>query len=674
MQGGLAIIPIKRASDLEREAREASQAEQQQPVIQGLAAHVHRRWEAAKRAKQPVEQDMVARLAQRRGEYSPDKLHAIRQQGGSELFMNITAVKCRAASAWLRDTMLGTGNDRPWQLEATPIPDLPEDVIAALREKVTQEIGPAFMAGVEIPQDQLREYVQSLKDEAVRAMQEEAKLRVERMELKTEDQLIEGGFIRALSQFIDDLTTFPTAIMKGPVMRRRKVLQWQNGRLVPVEVIKPEWERVDPFMFYPAAWASIVDEGPVIERHRLTRESLEAMIGVEGYSEAGIRQVLIDFDTGGLREWLAIDVERAAAEGKISDAHDTNDLIDALQLWDNVTGKMLIEWGLDESQIPDPVLSYPCEVWLVGNVVIKAVLNPDKLGRKPYYATSYEKIPGSFWGNAVTHLVSDPQDMCNAAVRALSNNMGIASGPQVVINVSRLPPGEPITQMYPWKEWQTRSSEYGDQSKPIEFFQPNSNAAELMGIFEKFSDMADEYSGIPKYMSGEHVPGAGRTSSGLSMLLNNASKALKQVISNIDQDCITPLLERQYGHNLDYADDPDLIGDVNIVAKGAMSLVSREAAAVRRNEFTALVLNNQMAQSVVGPLGVAQLLRDTAKELDMNVDKIVPSVQQIEMQIANQTAQAQGSAPEANPAPLLPDGSPQGGRDSNTASPRPNGV
>lgn len=674
MQGGLAIIPIKRASDLEREAREASQAEQQQPVIQGLAAHVHRRWEAAKRAKQPVEQDMVARLAQRRGEYSPAKLHAIRQQGGSELFMNITAVKCRAASAWLRDTMLGTGNDRPWQLEATPIPDLPEDVIAALREKVTQEMGPAFMSGVEIPQDQLREYVQSLKDEAVRAMQEEAKLRVERMELKMEDQLIEGGFIKALSQFIDDLTTFPTAIMKGPVMRRRKVLQWQNGRLVPVETIKPEWERVDPFMFYPAAWASAVGEGPEIERHRLTRESLETMIGVEGYSEAAIRQVLMDFDTGGLREWLAIDVERAAAEGKIPDAHDTGDLIDALQLWDNVTGKMLLEWGLDESEIPDPILSYPCEVWLVGNVVIKAVLNPDKLGRTPYYATSYEKIPGSFWGNAVTHLVSDPQDMCNAAVRALSNNMGIASGPQVVINVSRLPPGEPITQMYPWKEWQVRSSEYGDQSKPIEFFQPNSNAAELMGIFEKFSDMADEYSGIPKYMSGEHVPGAGRTSSGLSMLLNNASKGLKQVISNIDQDTITPLLERQYGHNLDYADDPDLIGDVNIVAKGAMSLVSREAAAIRRNEFTTLVLNNQMAQSVVGPLGTAQLLRDSAKLLDMNVDKIVPSAQQIEMQMASQNAQAQGAAPAANPTPLLPDGSPQGGRDSNTASPRPNGV
>lgn len=677
MQGGLAIIPVRRASDLEREAREASERQQQQPVIQGLAAHVHRRWEAAKRAKLPIEQDMLERLSQRRGEYSAAKLHAIRQQGGSEIFMNITAVKCRAASAWLRDTMLGTGSDRPWQLEATPIPDLPEDVIAGLRERVTRELGPQFMAGVDIPQDELRQYAQSLKDEAVRAMQDEAKLRVERMEMKMEDQLLEGGFIRALSQFIDDLTTFPAAILKGPVLRRRKTLQWQNGTLVPVESIKPEWERVDPFMFYPAAWASTVDEGPVIERHRLTRESLETMIGVEGYSEAGIRQVLLDFDTGGLREWLAIDSQRAAAEGKIPDAHDTGDLIDALQLWDNVTGKMLLEWGLDESQIPDPVMSYSCEVWLVGNTVIKAVLNPDKLGRKPYYSTSYEKIPGSFWGNGVTHLVGNPQDMCNGAARALSNNMGIASGPQVMVNVSRLPTGEQISQMYPWKIWETKSAEYADTSDPIKFFQPNSNAAELLTIFEKFSDMADEYSGIPKYMSGEHVPGAGRTSSGLSMLLNNASKGLKQVISNIDQDCITPLLERQYGHNLDYADDPDLIGDVNIVAKGAMSLVSREAAAMRRNEFTTMVLNNQVAQGVVGPLGTAQLLRDSAQLLDMNVDKIVPSAEQIKMQMAQQTAQAAqaaGNVPPENPTLTLPDGSPMGGRDSNTASPRPNGV
>jgi len=623
---------------------------------------------------------MVSRLRQRRGEYSEKKLAEIRAQGGSEIFMNLTAVKCRAASAWLRDTMLGTGSDRPWSLEATPLPELPEDVVAQLRQKMTELFAPAMANGLDIPDEVLRQQAQSMKDEAMEMLQDEAKRRVTRMEMKMEDQLVEGGFIRNLSQFIDDLVTFPAAIMKGPVVRRRTVLEWKDGALVPVEKLRPEWERIDPFMFYPASWAAEVDDGPVIERHRLTRDNLESLMGVEGYSSDAIRSVLMDFETGGLREWLWIDTAKATAEGKEPDSHNTPDLIDALQLWDRVTGKLLIEWGIPKEQIEDEALSYPTEVWLIGHTVIKATLNYDKLGRKPYFATSYEKQPGVFWGHGVADLITDPQDMCNAAARALANNMGIASGPQVTVNVSRLPQGEQITQMYPWKIWQTTNSDYADSSKALDFFQPTSNAPELMGIFEKFSSLADEYSGIPKYMSGEHVPGAGRTSSGLAMLLNNASKGLKQVITNIDQDVITPLLERQYQHNLSFAPDPDLIGDVHIQAKGAMSLVSREAAAVRRNEFMQIVLNSPVAQQIVGMPGTAELLRENAKLLDMNVDRLVPSHEKIAAQMEQaqqmQQMQPQGdpNQPQAQGAPVLPDGSKEGGRDGNTISPRPNGV
>jgi radical SAM/Cys-rich protein len=32
-------------------------------------------------------------------------------------------------------------------------------------------------------------------------------------------------------------------------------MQWQNGKLVPTEEIRNEWERVDPFMLYWAPWA-----------------------------------------------------------------------------------------------------------------------------------------------------------------------------------------------------------------------------------------------------------------------------------------------------------------------------------------------------------------------------------------------------------------------------------
>jgi hypothetical protein len=544
----------------------------------------------------------------------------------------------------------------------------------------------------------LRQIAMQMKDEAQRMLKEESDERVGRMERKMEDQLAEGGWYKAFNEFLDDIVTFPYAVIKGPIKRKRKTLQWQNGKLTPVETIRNEWERVDPFMLYWAPWSWSLGDGFVIERHRMTAEDLQALIGVPGYNDDAIRTILNDFSTSGMKEWLWTDASKAQAEGKyVTESIISGDLVDAVQLWDSVKGSLLIEWGLTEKEIPDAALSYPCEVWLIGGVVIRAVLNYDPLGRKPYYLSSYENLPGSVDGKGVTDLCRDAQSMVNASARSLANNMGISSGPQVGVNISRLPSGEDITDMHPWKIWQFTQSEVNDSSAPISFFQPQSNAQELMAVFEKFSARADEDTMIPRYMSGESSPGAGRTSSGLSMLISNAGKGIKQVISNIDHDVISPAIERLYQDNLRYSEDPDLIGDVNIVATGASSLVIKEAEAVRRNEFLQVVLNSPVAQQIVGMDGAAELLRDQAKHLSGNIDRIVPdrkqigTIQQQQQMIAElqqQIATIMGVGPDGKPLPqgpggmtqgpapknMLPDGSQVGGREGNMMSARPNGV
>lgn len=695
---GLALMPVSRVSDMEAEAKREANAQNSQPLIQGLAGHVSKRWQIARLAKRELEERMLKCLRRRNGEYDPEKLAEIQSQGGSEIFIQLTSVKCRAATSWLRDTLLGTGADRPWSIEPTPLPELPSNIIEELKAKMSADLMAAYAQGAQPDPEQLRQAAQMMKDQALRELKEESRKRVDRMADKMEDQLVEGNFQAAFNEFLDDIVTFPYAVMKGPVKRRRKTMKWVDGQLITTEEIRNEWERVDPFMIYWAPWSWNLGDGFIIERHKMTREDLEALIGVEGYSDAAIRTVLDEFSIGNLKEWLWTDSAKATAEGKnLTYALHTDDLVDALQLWDNVQGKMLIEWGMDAKEIPDPQLSYPCEVWLIGNTVIRAVLNYDPLGRKPYYLTSYENLPGSVDGKGVADLCMDSQDMVNGAGRALANNMGISSGPQVGVNVSRIPAGEDITNMYPWKVWQFQSSEYNDGSQPITFFQPNSNAAELMNVFEKFAARADEDTMIPRYMTGEHVAGAGRTSSGLSMLISNAGKGIKQVISNIDQHIMIPIIERLYQDNLRYSQDPDLVGDVKIVAKGAQSLVVKEAEAVRRNEFMQLVLNSPVAQQIVGMNGTAELLRDAAKNLSGNVDRIVPdaptlsviqqqqqTIQQLQQQIAvmmqagELASQAvggpSGSAQGARPKNILPDGSQVGGRESNFMSPRPNGV
>lgn len=656
---------------LETERRDA-ELRQQQPMIQSLSAHVQKCWEAARTAKmQTVEQRMLKSLRQRRGEYEPDLLEDIKASGGAEIFMMITSTKCRSASAWLRDTLMGAKDEKPWTIDPTPIPDLPPNLRDSVFEEANQKaMQIEAMSGMPLSRQEAYELIQQVKSRMMVEMREMAKEAAERMELKMEDQLTEGGFREAFASFIDDLVTFPSAIIKGPILRKKPRLVWKEavvGQFEPVvtDEIVTTWERVDPFNLYPAPNSTHPNDGYLIERHRLTRQSLSELIGVDGYDDGAIKAVLDEYGRGGLRDWLYIDSAKASAEGKSVSAVQSNPEteIDAIQFWGAVQGKMLIEFGLATEDI-DPIKEYHCEVWKIGRWVIKAILNYDPFHRKPYFKASFEEIPGSFWGNAPPDLMRDCQAMCNYAARAIADNMGIASGPQVGYNIDRLPPGADLTSMAPWKTWQFSSDPMGSNSPAIEFFQPQSISGELMQIFDKFSTRADEDTGIPRYITGDNagIGGAGRTASGMSMLMGNAGKTIKQVIFNIDTHVIQPLIERLYFHNMMHADDPDLKGDVNIAARGANSLVVKDAAQTRRNEFLQVALNSPVVQQIIGQEGIAALLHEQAKTLDMDADEIVPSGEAMKLkQFQDMMAQAmnpqppmgqpgvQGQSPQANP-------------------------
>jgi hypothetical protein len=198
----------------------------------------------------------------------------------------------------------------------------------------------------------------------------------------------------------------------------------------------------------------------------------------------------------------------------------------------------------------------------------------------------------------------------------------------------------------------------------MQFFQPSSLSNELMSVYEKFATLADEYTGIPRYMSGDSPGGgAARTASGMSMLMSNAGKSIKQVISNIDEEVIRPVIERLYFYNMRYGDDPDLKGDVNIVARGASALIVKEQAQMRQNQFLQIALSSPIAQQIVGPEGIAELLRQAAKTLDMNPDRIVPPIEILKQRMlqAQQMAAAQqvaGQPPAPQEGAVLENGAP----------------
>ena len=640
------VVPVKSLSAVLAEEAAAAQARQpvgNEPLISSLAELIRSHWRLAKQAKEPIEREMLSAVRARRGEYDPDKLASIRRQGGSEIYMMLFANKARQLKALLYDVLVGSGSEKPWTLEPTPSPELPPSEVSQIVQAVYEETVQAEMMGVPVSLDDVRRRMLDMKAAVENRIDEQARAEAKRAEREIEDIMVEGGWLEAIDAFIDDLAVFKTAILKGPVVRMSNELKWvpgPDGTVQPrvTRAPKVHFDRVDPFNVYPAPWATSVHDAFLIERHKLSRSALNALIGVEGYSEAAIRKVLEEHGAGGLHEWLSVDTERAEAEGRGLNGTQgrASDLIDALQYWGSVSGKLLREWGMDEAEVPDESKEYEVEAWLVGNHVIKAVLNPDPLSRRPYYADGFSRVPGAFWHTSLFDMMRDCQDMCNSAARALANNLGIASGPQVVVNVDRLPQGEEITEMYPWKLWQTTNDPLGGSGgRPVDFFQPSSNAAELMGVFERFAALADEVSGIPRYMAGFSggEGGAGRTASGLSMMVSNATKQVRQVMASLDVHIIAPSVERTYHWILVNKPELRLSGDLAAQARGSLSLITKETAQVRTNEFLAATANPIDLQ-IIGLDGRAELLRHAVKRLDVNPDRVVPSASKIKQQQA----------------------------------------
>jgi hypothetical protein len=634
--GLLRVVPNSEMVRRERDAAAAAANQSQDQLLSGLAGYVMPLWEQAKRAKNDIRPRMMKCLRQRRGEYEPDKLQEIKRIGGSEIYMMLTGVKCRTAASWLRDALMGQGTNKPWTVSPTPNPEIPQESEAELMQAIGQEVGMMVASGVQVPPGVVRERVEAARKMLKAKLREVAREKAEETERVLEDELIEGGFHEAIDDFIDDFVTYPAAILKGPVVHKAPRLSWvkQGERWMPVveERLVKRWYRVDPFKFYPAPWSAEVEDGYTFEHHRITPDELHALIGAPGYSEEAIRAAITD--RSGLQHWLGLDWYNSADNiNQPNQLTVTEGPLDALEFYGPVPGKHLIEWGVKDPEVNDPEKSYNVNLWMIGRHIIKATINPDKLGKKPYRKACYEEIPGAFWGNGIPDILRDLQDVCNAAARSLVNNMAIASGPQVWMNISRLPPGAQITQLYPWKINQFEEDPLGNTAPPMDFFQPDSNAQELLQVFTFFSEKADEYSGLPRYMTGDtNIGGAGRTSSGLGMLMGNSNKLMKSVMSGVDR-IIVDVLQCLHHYLLQWEFDkfPELEGDIRIVARGASSVMQREQLALRRNEFL-MATNNPTDLMVMGPQARAYLLREQAKALEMDTEQLVPAMNAMQQQ------------------------------------------
>jgi hypothetical protein len=255
-----------------------------------------------------------------------------------------------------------------------------------------------------------------------------------------------------------------------------------------------------------------------------------------------------------------------------------------LERWGYLSGRQLLDAGLqdlDETEV------YAANVWLLGNVVVKAVLAPIEGIDIPYSFFFYSSDETAFFPEGVASILRHPEKGFNAAVRMIMDNAAICSGPQIAINRSALMEGVDATELRPFKIWPFRT--VLDLSQAMKVFNIDSAIPSLMSVAKLMADWSDEAT-TPRFMAGESpTKGAAETVGGLSMLMGAASISLKGLVSRFDNDVTRPFITWLYYWNMRFNPRNEIKGDFVIKAIGTSALMAGEIQA--QNAMKAIQLS-----------------------------------------------------------------------------------
>lgn len=614
---GRGLLRVVSNDDLfaaEQKSRDLSKVNEE--IATDLANFIRERFEKAVRNRRviSVDDELIRDMRAYNGQYDPGQLQEIEKFGGSAVYSRLMGMKCRGATALLRNVYMNT--DRPWSLEPTADPVVPDEIDQHVATLVHQEVLSANQQGQTVPQEQIHERLHNLYEAVKLAERRRAIDDAKDAEKKIDEILEEGEFYPALSEFLSDLPVYKFAVLKGPITRRTTKLKWDKKKKMEAhESAKFFWQRVSPWDIWFSPGATQIESSEVFERQRLSVMDLYNLIGLPGYREEDIRAIIQAYEGRGFKEWIQIfDTERAQLEGRNNVLDDT--FINAIEFHGFILGRYLLEYKVPG--VSDPMKPYFITAWMVDKRIFKVMLNPSPRMRVPYYITSFDKLPGTLYGNGIPALANDLTDVINATLRALVNNVAMSSGPQVVFDDELISPNQD-RDLRPWKAWSYTGDPSNPNRVPVTFFQPQSNAQELMAIIDRFSTMLDDVSTIPRYLTGGGASGgAGRTASGLSMLINNANKTLMNVADNIDNDIFMPMLQMLYDFIMLTDSTGMLRGDENIIVDGVRQASKQEQDSARQLEFLNLTAN-PIYSSLLGPGETAKMLQKLADNIGLEI-------------------------------------------------------
>ncbi|WP_031484432.1 portal protein [Maridesulfovibrio frigidus] len=529
--------------------------------------------EAARKDKEAV---WALDYLQEKGEYSPKEMEKIKR---SKMFVPATRVKMTTVRSQLMDLLFPSSGERNWGLKPSPNPELHPTVIENYRNQALQN-------GQELSDDDIESFVEK-----------QAKASSDAMSNEIADQLVGSGdrqsYLSVCKSVINQKLKYGTGILKGPLVRE----EFRDGYIIDedgtwtleksqVKELRPFYEAVSVWNIYPDPNATdALSCEYVIQDHVYNRQEVRDLNDYPGFKAKVISQYLRDNPDGDLdaKSSYRIRNDKTGSGRKIENRYRV------YEFWGTLSGEQLQSAGVE---IPEEDLAeiFPANIWMIGDKVIKAVINPLEGATIPYQFDYFVEDEDSIWGDGLPTLLRHPQKALNSSMRMLIDNAAVSCGPQAAVNASAFMQGEDFRDIHAFKVWPFKSIE--DARNAVHFWSMPSYTNELLGLVRVFNDMVDDMS-VPRFMSGDgsQMSGAGKTARGLSMLIGAAHQILKDLVKSFDENITRPFFRKMYFWNMQFNERRDIKGDFEIIATGSSVLMAKEVQLERMQSILAITDN-----------------------------------------------------------------------------------
>ena len=554
-------------------------------AVDPLAAEVLRRfngavaWQSAELVNgKPLRTVLEQCWMQQNGIMSADAKERA-EELGTNVYVNLTALKADVANAYLNDALTSSGNSSlPWVIQPTPRPDISpvaqDEVFVRIRSMIEQQ---AFNEDPAALVDAIRQ----AKREMFEQESEKAQKSADAMTKLMEDQCAEGGFDRALTDFLQYFPIYPFAVFAGPYVTKAPRLIWGRNKPRLADEVYATFRALNPFDFCYSPDSPDTQRGTCIfTRTRWTRRELKNAATMPGYLHENVLKVLKDADNSNVDfnlSWLS----RSPDDSRRTMALWASDVqpIEVLTHYGFFSGRELMKYNffnLDEHEY------YNAQLSLVnGRVIEVKVFSDPKMATRPVYTASFYRTGGDrIAGDSIAQRMRDVERAYIACLMYLMRNAANASAPLCEADYKRIQRymGEnELGQLVPGSMYLVDSDFSNGNQPAFRFTDIPSNMPAYAQLLEMFMQLADRVTNIPAALHGEAVgSGAMRTFRGMSMLQGNAVKALHAAVENIANGVFRPFGELLYNTNMLYSHDVDVKGDSQIITKGADGLLQKE--------------------------------------------------------------------------------------------------